>query len=141
MSNPSKNPLLEIVEIWVRLSTFFRRFLFSENTLLKHVCILYKLERMSIFYIHKAALNPTQNLYTMSMYILGRLLRPRAQLAASSAHSVVRGAPNGDGLETQGFPEGGRWGGVAPVSPQTPRARASISDVRGMYIYIYCTCL
>ena len=49
---------------------------------------------MSIFYIHKATLNPTQNLYTMSMYILRRLLRPRAQLGASSAHSVVRGAPD-----------------------------------------------
>ena len=36
-----------------------------------------------------------------------------------------------------GNPGGNPWGGVAPVSPQTPRARASISDVRGMYIYTY----
>ena len=46
----------------------------------------------------------------------------------------------GGGLETREETRrnpGGNPGGVPPVSPQTPRARASISDVRGMYIYIY----
>ena len=70
---------------------------------------------MSIFYIHKADLNPTQNLYTTSMYILGRLLRPRAQLGASSAHSVVRGAPD---RGRSGNPGGNPGGARLPPDPQ-----------------------